>query len=59
MDGPFEVPQILVYTLSLLLRSRINNVRTTLVSANQCIPSRIKSKLKRVKQQISQLRATV
>jgi hypothetical protein len=31
LDGPFEVPKILVYTLSLLLRSRINNVREALV----------------------------
>jgi hypothetical protein len=59
LDGPFEVPQILVYTLLLLLLSRIHNVRAALVSANQFIPSRIESNLKSVKQHISHLRAIV
>jgi hypothetical protein len=40
-------PKILVYTLLLLLLYRINNVRAVLVSANQCIPSRIKMQIEK------------
>jgi hypothetical protein len=43
----------------LLLLSRIPNVRAALVSANQFIPSPIKSNMRSVKQQISHLRAAV